>query len=57
MIFPSIEFFENVVDFLLFDPWPLVRNAEAIEFVMFLCRDPDWLTRGRVELRVGDKVN
>jgi hypothetical protein len=41
LIFPSIEFFEDMVDFLYFDPWPLVRNTDDMEFVVFLCRDPD----------------
>ena len=53
----SIEFFEDVVDFLFFDPRPLVRNTETIEFVLSLCRDPDRLTWGGVEMRVSDKVN
>src|ERR1700675_1208335 len=57
LIFPSIEFFENAVDFLFFDPRPLVRDTHGIEFVILICRYPDGLTRGRVELRVGDKVN
>ena len=53
----SIEFLEDLADFLFFDPRPLVRNTETIEFVLFLCRDPDGLTWGGVELRVSDKVN
>src|ERR1700686_3489236 len=57
LIFSSIEFFENAPDFLLFAFRPLVRHTEGIEFVVFICRDPDGLTRGGVELRVGDKVN
>src|ERR1700680_4128318 len=38
LIFPSIEFFEDVLDFLFFDPWPMVRNTDDTEFVVFLCR-------------------
>jgi hypothetical protein len=57
LIFPSIEFFEDMVDFLYFDPWPLVRNTDDLEFVVFLCRDPDGPISLRVKLRVGDKVN
>jgi hypothetical protein len=53
----SIEFLEDLADFLFFDPRPLVRNTETIEFVLFLCRDPEGLTWGGVELRVSDKVN
>src|SRR3984893_14071251 len=53
----SIEFLEDLADFLFFDPRPLVRNTETIELVLFLCRDPDGLTWGGVELRVSDKVN
>jgi len=40
----SIEFLEDPVDFLFFDPRPLVRDTETIEFVLSLCRDPDRLT-------------
>ena len=47
LIVPSIEFFEDVVYFLFFDPRALVRHTEGTEFVVFICRDPDGLTRGR----------
>ena len=57
LIFSPIEFLEDMVNFLFFDPWPLVRNTEGMEFVVFICRDPDGLTRGGIELRVSNKVN
>ena len=57
LVFPSIEFFEDVVDFVFFDPRPPVRNTDGVEFATLLCRDPDELTREGVELRVGNKVN
>src|ERR1700676_2470339 len=57
LILASVEFLEDLVDFLFFDSRPLVRNTETVEFVLFLCRDPDGLTWGGVELRVSDKVN
>ena len=40
----SIEFLEDLADFLFFDPRPLVRDTETIELVLSLCRDPDRLT-------------
>ena len=48
---------EDVVNFLFFDPWPLVSHTEGIEFVVFISRDPDGLTRGGIELPVGDTVS
>jgi hypothetical protein len=56
-ILSSIEFLEDTVGFLFFDPWPLVGDTNVMEFVTLLCGDRDGLTRGRVELRVGDELN
>src|ERR1700730_2856164 len=56
-ILSSIEFLEDMLDFLFFDPRPLVRDANVMELVTLLGRDRDGLTRGRVELRVGDELN
>src|ERR1035438_6558136 len=33
LFFPSIELFKDVVDFLFFDPWPMVLNTDEMEFV------------------------
>jgi hypothetical protein len=57
LIFPSIKLFEDVVNYFFFDPRPLVRNTEGIEFVAFSCRDPDGLIRGGIELRVSHEVS
>jgi hypothetical protein len=45
MISPSIELFEDVVDFRCFDPRTLVRNNDYMKSTSFLCRDPDGLAR------------
>ncbi len=47
LIFPSIEFVEDVVDFLCFDPWPMVRDTDEMIFVVGLCRDPKLADPGR----------
>jgi hypothetical protein len=57
LICPSIEFSEDAVDFLGFDSRPVVRDADEMKFVVFLCRDPNWLAWGGVKLRVSDQVN
>ena len=56
-ILSSIEFLEDMLDFLFFDPRPQVRDTNVMELVTLLCRDRDGLTLGRVELRVGDELN
>jgi hypothetical protein len=45
LISPSIEFFEDVVDFRCSDPWTLVRNTDGVKSTLFLCRDRDGLAR------------
>src|ERR1700730_377252 len=56
-ILSSIEFLEDMLDFLFFNPRPLVRNTNVMELVMLLRSDRDGLSWRRVELRVGDQVN
>ena len=56
-ILSSIEFIEDMLDFLFFDPRPLVRNTNVMELVMLLRCDRDGSSRRRVELRVGDELN
>ena len=53
----SIESLEDPLDFLFFDPRPLVRNTNVMELVMLLRCDRDGASWRRVELRVGDQVN
>jgi len=56
-ILSSIEFLEDMLDFLLFDPRPLVRNTNVMELVLLLRSDRDGSSWRRVELCVGDQVN
>jgi hypothetical protein len=56
-ILSSIEFIEDMLDFLFFDPRPLVRNTNVMELVMLLRSDRDGSSWRRVELRVGDELN
>jgi hypothetical protein len=56
-ILSSIESLENMLNFLLCDPWPLIHNTNVMELVMLFRSDRDGPSWRRVELRVGDQVN